>query len=66
MIAWLDVPGNTHKQRSLPIAQIAYFYFYRVKLIQLGVDAVRPLALNRFWIAAPRSFGSTRADFLNH
>jgi hypothetical protein len=24
------------------------------------------LALNRFWIVAPRSFGSTRVDFLNH
>ena len=24
------------------------------------------LALNRFWIVAPRSFGSTRTDFLNH
>jgi hypothetical protein len=40
MIAWLDVPGKTHNQRSPPIAQIAYFHFYRVKLIELGVDAV--------------------------
>jgi hypothetical protein len=40
IIAWLGVPDKTHNQRSPPIAQIAYFPFSRVKLIELGVDAV--------------------------
>ena len=40
IIAWLGVPDKTHNQRSPPIAQIAYFHFYRVELIELGVDAV--------------------------